>query len=184
MGDNRGNLYFTECDFNRIQKVELSSYRMTVVAGDFEGESGLTEDGHQAKGSKLSCPWGIYLDNAAADVYFVEHEACMIRRISGSTGMLETIAGNGRCGGQGLDGVKASLSQLNSPYNLYINKFGDIFFTENVLQQVYRISKSTGTIELYAGDGSAMNAKDGLEAKKASLISPMGIVGKRPISCN
>ena len=81
-----------------------------------------------------------------------------------------------------MDGVKVSLSQLNSPYNLYINKFGDIFFTENVLQQVYRISKSTGLIELYAGDGGVMSAKDGLEAKKASLISPMGIVGKRSIN--
>jgi hypothetical protein len=178
IGDNRGNLYFTECDFNRIQKVELSTYRLTVVAGDLRGESGLTEDGYQARGSKLSCPWGIYLDSAAEDVYFVEHGTCQIRRINSHTGWLETIAGNGRCGGQVLNGAEAFLSPLNSPYNLFINQFGDIFFTENALQQVFRIHKSTNLIELFAGDGTSKNLKNGLHAKKASFISPMGIVGK------
>ena len=84
--------------------------------------------------------------------------------------ILTTIAGNGSSG----DGLPASAASINDPNGLVVDKYGNLYFSENLSHKVRKIDTS-GIITTIAGTGAAGFNGDGGLATAAKLNEPCGI---------
>ncbi len=98
-----------------------------------------------------------------------------IRKISATTGIINTIAGNGNPGFSG-DGGPALSATLYYPKGITIDGAGNIYFVDAFNQRVRKISATTGIITTIAGSGSNYGlGGDGDSATSATLFNPSSI---------
>lgn len=105
-----GALYVCEREGNCVRKIDFASGKITRVAGT--GKAGYAGDGGKAVEALLKGPKEIDVDEEG-NVYIVDTENQAIRKVDAKTGIITTIAGNGKLGGTGDDGpaTKASLAR-------------------------------------------------------------------------
>jgi DNA-binding beta-propeller fold protein YncE len=105
-----GALYVCEREGNCVRKIDFASGRITRIAGT--GQAGYAGDGGKAVEALLKGPKEIEVDEAG-NVYIVDTENQVIRKVDALTGIITTVAGNGKLGGSGDDGpaTKASLAR-------------------------------------------------------------------------
>ena len=89
--DAAGNLYFSTHG-HRILKVTASTGVLTVVAG--AGNEGFSGDGGLATSAALFYPYGIALDKFG-NILVADQSNHRIRKITASTGIITTVAGDG-----------------------------------------------------------------------------------------
>ena len=164
--DAAGNVYFSS--LHSIFKVD-SSGTMTRFAGN--GRPGNSGDGSQASSAQLLFPMGLAVD-AAGNIFVADRDANVVRRIA-TTGIIQTVAGNGTPGYQG-DGGPATAAQLNSPFAVAVDAQGNLYIadTNNV---VVRKVTPNGTISTYAGSGTRGFGGDGGQARNAWFDGPEGV---------
>jgi len=124
--DSRGIIYFLERDRNQVRQIDANGTVRTVAG---TGEPGFTPDGSQASQSKLAGPSGIALD-AAGLLYIADSFNHRVRRVR-ANGVLETFAGTGDAGLEGLNGP-ATRAQLTGPASVYVGRQGAIYITDNL----------------------------------------------------
>ena len=93
--DGMGSLFFIET--NRILRIDLSSQRVTHVAGKISTSypaNNFSGDGGPAVEAGMDNLSGLAID-AQGNVYVSDWIANRIRRIDRKTGIIQTIAGNG-----------------------------------------------------------------------------------------
>jgi sugar lactone lactonase YvrE len=112
--DPRGIVYFLEKDRNRVRQIDANG-TVRTVAGN--GEEGFTPDGGAAVQAKLAGASGIALD-AAGRLYIADTNNHRVRRVR-ADGILETFAGTGEAGVDGLNGP-ASRAKLTAPRARFI----------------------------------------------------------------
>ena len=133
--DALGDLYIADFGNNRIREVNPTTGVISTVAGD--GSSGYYGDGGAATSAELNAVLDVALDGAG-DLYVADSSNNRIRKVTASTGMITTVAGNGTlCTTSAttgcLDGGAATSGELNGPQavamdgigNLYIGDTGD-----------------------------------------------------------
>ena len=120
--DASGNVYIADTNNNKVLK--LSNGALTTVAG-VGGAGAFSGDGGQANLAQLNAPRGVAVDGAG-NVYIADYTNQRIRMVS-TTGIITTIAGNGKSGyaGDGGPGTSAILSQpsglwVDSKFNVYV----------------------------------------------------------------
>jgi sugar lactone lactonase YvrE len=91
--DANDNLYIADRSNSRIRRIDAKSGVITTVAGN--GEAGYSGDGGQATRASLTFPYGLALDQNG-DIYIADTENHCIRRVDAGTGIITTVAGNGR----------------------------------------------------------------------------------------
>ena len=91
-----------------------------------------------------------------------------------ASGQLTTVAGNGTSGFSG-DGGPATSAQLNYPFGLFVDSFGNIFFADSNNNRVREVVAATGNIQTVAGIGTAGLGGDGGPATSAQLNNPSGV---------
>ena len=126
VSDNSGNLYIADSDNFRVRLVRtgiITTYAGTGVYGSFG-------DGRQATVAQLKDPTNLGLD-AAGHLYIADQDDNKIRQVNSTTGIIETVAGNGESGysGDGGPAVDASLSRpfsatFDAQGRMYIAGFG------------------------------------------------------------
>jgi hypothetical protein len=84
--------------------------------------------------------------------------------------IITTVAG----GGTGGDGSKAILAKLNDPTCLAFDRYGNLYITEPLNNDIRKID-TNGIITTVAGNGSAGFSGDGGPAVSARLREPVGI---------
>jgi len=169
---NSSFLYFTDVD-DTVRRVSLGTGELSLVAG-IPGVAGFSGDGGLAVNARLNNVVGVALDNAG-NVYVSDENNNRIRRISLSTGVISTFAGNGFAGYTG-DGGQATNASINKPSGLAIDNSGNLYVVQKANNVVRRIVLGTGIISTYAGNGLAGSTGDGGLAFAARLNSP-GSVG-------
>ena len=130
--DTAGNLYIADTQNNRIRKVNTSGVITTVAGGG--PNNGVIGDGGPATSASLNSPRAVMVDSAG-NLYIADAGNNRVRKVTASSGIINTVAGNGTTGMQGMVGdggpaVNASLSVpvgmgLDSAGNLYIADSGD-----------------------------------------------------------
>jgi hypothetical protein len=128
--DGVGDLYIADGNNNRIRKVDTSTGLISTVAGGGSGCEGQTDDvgdGCSATSALLNYPFGLALD--AAGNFYIADDSHRVRRVSGATGVIETVAGNGM-GAYSTDGVPATGSELYLPKGLAIDKSGNLYIAD------------------------------------------------------
>lgn len=169
--DSAGNLYFSETDGQVVQRVDLATGRITIVAGNGGGTFG--GDGGPATRASLKYPRGLAFDDAG-NLYIADHDNNRIRKVDAKSGVITTFAGVDTFSGGG-DGGPAVAAFLAAPGGLAWSR-GSLYVTQD-LSQGGRVRKidPNGIITTVAGvDGDGSSA-DGGPATQAILDSPGGV---------
>ncbi len=167
--DASGNVYVCDNDNNRIRKVTKSTGIITTIAGT--GVAGYSGDGGPATAATVMENHGINVDNAG-NVYFGDNTGYnVIRKITVSTGIIITVAGNGGTGFNG-DNIQATAASLNSPTDVVFDNFGNLYITDATNNRVRKVDVSTGVITTIVGTGATSSTGDGSAASSASIYSP------------
>lgn len=169
--DTAGNVYIADTSNNRIRKVVASTGIITTVAG--AGPSRFGGDGGPATAAWLKTPSAVSLDGSG-NIYIADTGNQRIRKVTVSTGIITTVAGNGSVGFGG-DGGQAAAAQVSSPKSIDVDASGNIYIADTGNNRVRKVTVSTGIITTIAGNGTAGFAGDGGSPTAAQLSGPEGV---------
>lgn len=163
--------------WNHVVRALLPDGPLVTIAGqpDVQGSSG---DGGPATAATLDFLTGVVADQFGN--VFISDWSHRIRKVSATTGIIETIAGNGGAGFSG-DGGAAQSATLNSPSGLAFDGSGNLLVADTMNHRIRRIAAVKGVvvpaskITTIAGTGLASYSGDGGPATKATLNQPMGV---------
>jgi hypothetical protein len=147
--DSEGNIYFADGDNNRIRRIDAATRIMTTVAGT--GVARDSGDGGSALNAGVSQPTGIAVDRAG-DLYFSSSWS-RIRKVSASTGTIETVAG-GFITSFGGDGGPAIDALFWDPIPSAISRTGDIYIADYENSRIRVLTAHTGIVATFAGSGA------------------------------
>jgi sugar lactone lactonase YvrE len=162
--DPSGNLYIADASNNRIRKITAATGIITTVAGN--GTSGYS-GGSTATSVQLCFPEGVALD-ALGNLYIADSGNNRIRKVTASTGIITTVAGNGTAGYTG-DGDAATSAELNEPIDVALDSSGNLYIVDQYNNCIRKVTSSTGIITTVAGNGTAGYSGDGGAATSAEL---------------
>jgi sugar lactone lactonase YvrE len=160
-------LYIADTGNQRIRAV--NSGLITTFAGN--GSVGFAGDGGAAGNAAFRWPNALAIDASAA-LLVCDAGNQRVRRIS--TGVIQTIVGNGTQGFAG-DGGAATNAELDTPMGLAEGSDGRIYVADSHNQRI-RVIATNGTINTFAGNGVAGYAGDGGQATAAKLSLPRGLM--------
>ncbi len=164
-----GNVYIGEYGNHRIRKVTASTSVISTIAGT--GTAGYSGDNGQATSANIKTPWGVNLDNSL-NVYFGDAYN-VVRKITVSTGIISTVAGIGSTsGGYDGDNIQATSAKLNTPHDVVLDSYGNLYVCDRYNNRVRKIDASTGLISTIIGSGSASSTGDGGQATSATVNGP------------
>jgi hypothetical protein len=172
--DREGNLLATELESGRVIKIDATDGSITTIAGG--GRPGFSGDGGPAKDAGLSRPESVTTDTTD-NVYFADFDNQRIRRVDAKTGIISTIAGNGRQDSSG-DGGLAVDAGLDYPKSVAVDREGNVYISEGGPKsgRVRRVGARSGIITTVAGSGKADVTGDGGPALTAELDFPSGLL--------
>lgn len=170
--DGAGNMYIADSAHNKIRMVCGASATVTIAgttcpaAGIITTVAGTGDAGNSgypgpAKACEMSAPTGVALDGAG-NLYIADTGNNVIRKITASTGIITTIAGNGTAG-YGGDGLLATNSavELSGPVGVTVDALGDLYIADVQNQRIRRIDAVSGIITTAAGNGDSSGLGDG-----------------------
>ena len=164
-------LYFCEVDSGRTRRLHLRSGRLTTVAGN--GEKGYSADGDLAIRASFSAPHEIRFDSSA-NLYVVERDSHVVRRIDRSSGVVSTLAGTGDPGFSG-DGVPAALAQLRQPHSIAFDAEGNLLICDIGNGRVRLVNQESGIIITLSGTGERVPTPDQSTLSGTPLLGPRSI---------
>jgi streptogramin lyase len=137
------------------------------------GKQGFAGDGGPASKAQLNQPFDVAFDKAG-NLYFSDTFNHRIRKVDAKTGVITTVAGNGKKGFAG-DGGKATDASLNEPYGLELDADGNLYIVDRLNFCVRKVD-AKGVITTVAGTGGKKGfAGDGGPANQAQLVEPNGL---------
>ena len=136
--DASGNLYIATRYQEAIRMVTKSTGTISTVAGS--GTSGFSGDGGLATSAKLKYVDGVAVD-ASGNIYIADGGNSRIRKVTKSTGIVTTLAGDGASGYKG-DGGPGSLARLNSPDGVAVDASGNVYIADTRNYRIRIISMS------------------------------------------
>ena len=154
-----------------VEMCEASLAGTIRTLGGTAGTSGFGGDGRFAVDARLDAPFDLAVD-AAGYLFVGERGNHRIRRI-GPDGIITTFAGTG-VQGFGGDGGPATAAQFDRPIGLAVDASGNVYVADRLNHRVRRIG-TDGTIETFAGTGTAGDSGDGGPATSAQLDEPTGV---------
>jgi streptogramin lyase len=166
-----GALYICEIATHVVRRLDAAAGKITVVAGN--GKQGYSGDGGPATEAKLNEPYEVRFD-AAGNMFFVEMKNNIVRRVDAKSGIISTVAGNGKVGFSG-DGGSATMATLNRPHSITLDDQGNLYICDIGNHRVRVVNLETGVIETFAGTGARKPTPDGASLKGTSLNGPRAL---------
>jgi RHS repeat-associated protein len=177
--DTSGNIYIEDVYNSRIRKVTVSTGKISTIAGN--GTAGYSGDGGAATSAEISLRsyyatsgGGIALDSSG-NIYIADINNNRVRKVTVSTGVISTIAGNGTAGYSG-DGGAATSAELHYPSGVWLDSAKDVYIADFYNDRIREVSASTSNISTVVGNGTQSYAGDGGSALSAELYYPTDIV--------
>ncbi len=184
--DATGNLYISDAYNQVVRMVNARTGIITTVAGNGSGasngdspsECGLLAENVLATKTDLCLPAGLAVD-ASGDLYIADSIHEVIRKVNVQTGIITTVAGNGRFGYSG-DGRSAVDAELDFPLALALDGSGNLFIADFGNCRIRKVNAKTGIITTFAGGGTGNGpvcilSDDGQPAAKAGINFPGGV---------
>ncbi len=182
-------MYISDTNNHRIRKVTVSTGIITLIAGT--GTSSFSGDNGPATSATLYYPDKITVDSIGThllfylrelfiylyhlgNVYFADYANRRIRKITVSTGIITTVAGNGGTSYSG-DGGLATSATLYYPSGIALDSAGNMYISDTNNERIRKVTASTGIITTYAGTGTSSFSGDGGAATSATLDNPRGL---------
>jgi sugar lactone lactonase YvrE len=173
--DPYGNFFVANTGYNRVLVgiPGSSGYSIYLWAGNINGTAGYSGDGGTAPNALLHGPQGVAVDSSD-NVYIADTTNNRIRKVTYSTDIISTIAGNGTAGYTG-DGNTATSAELNNPYGVAMDTSGNIYIADTYNNRIRKVTTSTGKISTIAGNGTAGFLGDNGAATGAEVYLPTGV---------
>ncbi|HXB14000.1 MAG TPA: hypothetical protein VNZ45_18565, partial [Bacteroidia bacterium] len=143
------------------------------------GSGGYYGDGGQATAAALYSPCQLAADKSG-NIYIADYLNNVIRKITVSSGIITTIAGNGYNAGVGSggfsgDGAQATDAELYFPTCVTLDTTGNIYIADYRNNRVRKVNVSTGIISTIVGTGTGSFSGDSGQATNATLFQPGGL---------
>jgi len=176
--DSAGNLYVADFCDQVIRKIDHSSGIISTVVGNGFGAGGSTGgfsgDGGPATSAEMRGPIAIVFGKSG-DLYIADYQNARVRKVSASTGIITTIAGDGTLANSG-DGGLAIHAAVGNPIALAVDRYENLYVCDQANSRVRKIDRLTGLISTIAGSGTkAGYSGDGGLATAAEMYFPAGI---------
>jgi DNA-binding beta-propeller fold protein YncE len=158
-------------DTGRTRRLDLETGRLTTIAGN--GEKAYLGDGGPALNASFSAPHEIRFDTAG-NLFVVERDAHVVRRVDGSTGLVSTVAGTGE-GGYGGDGGPATAAQLRQPHSIAFDANGNLLICDIGNSRVRSVNMNNGIISTLSGTGEREVTPDSAPLAGTPLLGPRSL---------
>ena len=170
-------LFVSEYSGNRVVRVDLSTGLATTVAGignpGQDGPSGDDGDNLIATQGHLNGPGDLAVD-ASGNVYVMDTNNHVIRRINPAANTMVTVAGNHHAPSTpAADGGLATSAALNIGGGLTVDSDGNIFFVDGA--RIRRVDSAARTLATVAGTGALGFSGDGGPALSAQISGAGGL---------
>jgi len=170
--DSAGNIYIVDTYNYRIRKVDAQTQIITTVVGDgsakFQGDGGLAID------ASIMKSYDVAVDKEG-NLYIADSHSHCIRKVDATTGIIDTVVGQGTNAGSSGDGGLATEALLNTPTGVYVDASGNIYVTDTKNDVVRKVDATTKIINTVAGNGTPGFSGDGGLATQAQLDYPEGV---------
>lgn len=168
-------IYIASYTSNRLRKVDaagyITTYAGTGVAG-FGGDNGAAAAAQiSSAGVSIVVP-GVARDSSG-NIFMTDLGNSRVRKISATTGIITTIAGNGTSA-YGTSGVQATSTSVYYPTAIAVDSSGNVYFAENS-SRIRKITVSTGVISTVAGSTSGGFTGDNGQAVNATFNGITGL---------
>ena len=165
-----GCIWFCEYTGQRIRRIRKDGI-LETVAGN--GKTGFEGDGGSALQASFNQPHEIRFDRKG-DLYVVDMQNHVVRKIEMSTGVIRTVVGTGKPGYQG-DGGPADRAMLRQPHSIQFGPDGSLFICDIGNHVIRRVNMDSGVIETFAGTGRAGPTPDAAPIVGTPLNGPRSI---------
>ena len=170
--DSTGNIYIVDTYNYRIRKVDAATQIITTVVGDgaakFRGDGGLATDASIRKSYDVAV-------DSAGNLFIADTHNHAIRKVEATTGIINTVVGQGEKAGFEGDGGLATNAKLNSPTSVYVDESGNIYAVDTKNEVIRKVDATTNIINTVAGNGTAGFSGDGGLATLAQLDYPEAV---------
>jgi DNA-binding beta-propeller fold protein YncE len=166
-----GALYFCEIGNHRVRRLDLKTHKLSTAAGT--GTKGYSGDGGPALQASLNEPYEIRFDKAG-NMFFVEMQNHIVRRVDARTKVISTVAGTGSPGFGG-DSGPAVKAQFRQPHSIAFDPEGKLLVCDIGNNRIRRIDLKTGIIDTYAGSGEKKPTPDGAPLAGTPLNGPRAL---------
>ena len=161
--DDTANLYLCDPINNKIRKIQFATNIITTVIGT--GVPGYTGDNGPATAADIHAGHDISIDHQG-NMYIVDYDNYRIRKVTASTGIITTFAGNGAWAYTG-DGILATNAPIDPNFvttdfngNVIISDFGNFRIrTINKLTNIISTTAGNGISGFYGDGGPATDAE-------------------------
>ena len=133
--DGSGNLFIADDVNQRIRRVDAVTGIITTVVGN--GTQGFSGDGGPATSATLSSPIDVALD-VRGNLLIADYGNSRIRRVDATTGIINTVAGNGTSGFSGDEGPATSAS-LAGPSAVAMDNSGNLLIADTSNNRIRRV---------------------------------------------
>ncbi|MCW3121012.1 MAG: hypothetical protein JWQ38_504 [Flavipsychrobacter sp.] len=161
--DASNNIIIGEVLGHRVRKINPAGI-ISTIAGN--GTAGFSGDGFAATSAKLHNPNYLTADGSG-NIFFSDNGNHRIRKITVSTGVISTIAGDGGMGYTG-DGVAATSTSLLYPANQRVDAAGNVYIADSGNDRIRKVDIA-GVITTIVGIGVRGFAGDGSPATAAEI---------------
>jgi sugar lactone lactonase YvrE len=146
--DYQGNIYFVDRLNNRLFKANATGTITTKIGKGTQGYSG---DGGSDTAAEFNNIQDIAVDKQG-NLYIADAGNHCIRKVSSSTGIITTCAGNGTSGNSG-DGGAAITAKLDFPVALDTDPQGNIYISDENNGSIRKVTVATGVITKLCDEG-------------------------------
>ncbi len=163
-----GDIFVADTWNNRVRKVDAQSGLITNFAGT--GKKGFSGDGGPATEAEFGGIYCLALDEANQTLALADLDNRRIRQIDLKTGVVSTVAGNGKKRVP-TNGDDARSAPLVDPRAVALDGRGNLYILERS-GHALRVVDSAGKIRTLAGTGQPGDSGDGGDARGARLNGP------------
>jgi sugar lactone lactonase YvrE len=170
--DSAGNLYIADTGDGLVRFVSAGTGVITSVAGVGPAVGvGSNADGIPATSANLLSPGALALDGNG-NLYIALPLSGRVRKVTLSTGLITTVAGNGDAYGSSGDGGPALKAEV-FPQGIAVDSTGNLYLSDPA--EIRKVSAATGIISNFAGNRYFGYSGDGGSATVAEVANPQGI---------
>jgi hypothetical protein len=170
--DSAGNIFIADTYNYRIRKVDGATGIITTVVGD--GHHRFQGDGGPAISASIDKAYDLAVDKDG-NLFIADSVNDVIRKVDAATGIIDTVAGQGKRAGYTGDGGPATEARLHTPTAVYVDSSGNIYISDSNNNVVRKVDGTTGIITTIVGTGDAGFSGDGGPASQAELDYPEGV---------
>ena len=170
--DSVGNIYIVDTYNYRIRKVDAATKIITTVVGN--GAAKFSGDGGLATDASIRKTYDVAVDSAG-NLFIADTHNHVIRKVEATTGIINTVVGQGFIAGFSGDGGLATDARLNSPTGVYVDESGNIYVVDTKNDVIRKVDATTNIINTVAGNGTPGFSGDGGPATLAQLDYPEAV---------